>query len=181
LLRPDTLKNCYAILDLSPGATEEEVRDAYLDLVKVWHPDRYSHESPRLRKRAEEKLRLLNEAYERIRSGAPDPIEPEPASEPAHEGISALTVLLFPKNFGDRWGYVNAPGQMVISPQFDFAAPFIDGVARVRERGHWGFIDRIGRHVIAPGFSTPATSPKAWPRWCSARSGVTSTRRAPTS
>ncbi|HYO75877.1 MAG TPA: J domain-containing protein, partial [Thermoanaerobaculia bacterium] len=34
------LDDCYALLDLRPGASEEELKRAHRDLAKVWHPDR---------------------------------------------------------------------------------------------------------------------------------------------
>jgi curved DNA-binding protein CbpA len=49
------------VLGVSSGATAEETRLAYLDLVKVWHPDRFSHDL-RLRRKAQEKLADINEA-----------------------------------------------------------------------------------------------------------------------
>lgn len=39
----DDMKRYYEILELEPGASPEEVKRAYRDLVKVWHPDRFSH------------------------------------------------------------------------------------------------------------------------------------------
>ena len=55
----------YKILDLEPEAPLEEVKKAYRDLVKVWHPDRFQ-DSQRLQKKANEKLSAINEAYEKI-------------------------------------------------------------------------------------------------------------------
>jgi hypothetical protein len=151
-LAGNNLADCYALLDLTPGASEEEVRAAYLDLVKVWHPDRYAHESPRLRKRAEEKLLALNQAYERIRTGVGAP-PPEPDVETkAPASVTPLSVLLYPKDFGGVWGYVNSAGRLVIQPRFDFAAPFADSLARVRQKGRWGYVDREGEYVIPPTF-----------------------------
>lgn len=51
------------VLGLNSRATPEEIRLGYLDLVKVWHPDRFSHDL-RLRRKAQEKLKDLNEAFE---------------------------------------------------------------------------------------------------------------------
>lgn len=59
------VREAYATLGIEPGATAAEVREAYLDLVKVWHPDRHSHE-PRLQAKAQEKLRQINLAYETV-------------------------------------------------------------------------------------------------------------------
>ena len=57
----------YKILELNSGASEEEIRQAYKDLVNVWHPDRFPH-NQRLRKKANEKLREINIAYEKLRA-----------------------------------------------------------------------------------------------------------------
>jgi len=57
----------YEILGISPDASIEARKQAYKDLVKVWHPDRFSHD-PRLQQKAQEKLQEINEAYEKIKS-----------------------------------------------------------------------------------------------------------------
>lgn len=57
----------YEILGLEPGASPEEVKQAYRDLAKVWHPDRFPND-PRLQQKAQEKLKEINEAYERLQS-----------------------------------------------------------------------------------------------------------------
>lgn len=59
-----------AVLGLGPAATQEEIKEAYRDLTKVWHPDRFSGD-PRLQKKAEEKLKCINGAFERLRSVRP--------------------------------------------------------------------------------------------------------------
>ncbi len=61
------LKRSFQILEVRYGASEKEVRQAYRDLVSVWHPDRFSG-NPRLQTRAEEKLKEANAAYETLRS-----------------------------------------------------------------------------------------------------------------
>lgn len=53
-------------LELDRNASCEEIKQAYLDLVIVWHPDRFSH-NPRLQQKAEEKLKLFNQAYEYLK------------------------------------------------------------------------------------------------------------------
>lgn len=59
------INKCFEILGLKPGASLEEVKEAYGDLVKVWHPDRFSHD-PKLQAKAQEKLREINEAYQKV-------------------------------------------------------------------------------------------------------------------
>lgn len=61
------LRKCFDILEVRQNGTMEEVRQAYKDLVKVWHPDRFA-EDPRLRVRAEKRLKEINTAYETVKA-----------------------------------------------------------------------------------------------------------------
>ena len=56
------MKNPYEVLGIREGASEEEIKKAYRELVKKYHPDQY-RDNP-LSKLAEEKLREINEAYD---------------------------------------------------------------------------------------------------------------------
>lgn len=60
------MKDPYEVLGLKPGASEAEIKRAYRELVKKYHPDRY-RDNP-LAGLAEEKLREINEAYEYLMS-----------------------------------------------------------------------------------------------------------------
>jgi hypothetical protein len=55
-------------LGVKPGASVAELKAAYRDMAKVWHPDRFGHDE-RLQKKAQEKLKEINEAYELLVSG----------------------------------------------------------------------------------------------------------------
>lgn len=61
------LNRFYQILDLEPGVSPAEIRQAYWDLAKVWHPDRFPHDH-RLQLKTQEKLKEINEAYEMLSS-----------------------------------------------------------------------------------------------------------------
>lgn len=58
------MKDPYEILGISPGANDEEVKQAYRRLAKKYHPDKYSN-SP-LAESASEKMKEINDAYDRI-------------------------------------------------------------------------------------------------------------------
>ena len=58
----------YKVLNVSPSASDEEVKKAYRDLARKYHPDNY-HDNP-LADLAQEKMKEINEAYERSRSSA---------------------------------------------------------------------------------------------------------------
>jgi len=59
------LKNCYKILEIQQTASLPEIKQAYRDMIGIWHPDRYA-QSPRLHEKATEKLKELNIAYNEI-------------------------------------------------------------------------------------------------------------------
>ncbi|MCJ7615369.1 MAG: tetratricopeptide repeat protein [Desulfobacterales bacterium] len=61
------IQRYFEILELDSKASPDEVKQAYRDLVNVWHPDRFPG-NPRLKQKAEEKLKEINEAYERALS-----------------------------------------------------------------------------------------------------------------
>jgi tetratricopeptide (TPR) repeat protein len=56
----------YETLGLQPGASLDDVKQAYRRLAKTWHPDRFT-ESPALKQQAEEKIKAINHAYRFLR------------------------------------------------------------------------------------------------------------------
>lgn len=54
----------YRVLGVSPNATDEEIKAAYRELAKKYHPDNYSG-SP-IADLASEKMKEINEAYDEI-------------------------------------------------------------------------------------------------------------------
>ena len=58
------MNNPYKVLGVNEGASQEEIRSAYLKLVKKYHPDKYTDSD--LKELANEKLVEVNEAYEML-------------------------------------------------------------------------------------------------------------------
>ena len=63
----DDIAKAYAVLELEPGASLPDVNQAYKDLVFIWHPDRIPADNTRLRDKAQDKLKRLNEARSRLK------------------------------------------------------------------------------------------------------------------
>src|SRR6186997_487243 len=59
------LEESYRALGLKPGASLQEVRRSYREMVKFFHPDRHQA-SPGLVRKATEETKKLNLAYERV-------------------------------------------------------------------------------------------------------------------
>ena len=57
----------YKILGIEPTATDDEVKKAYREMAKKYHPDKVAYLGEDVRKSAEQKLQEVNEAYEKIR------------------------------------------------------------------------------------------------------------------
>src|SRR5262245_26831866 len=62
----DDVRRAYSILGVAPTASPQEIRRRYLHLVQEWHPDKHNQD-PVAQWRANEKTKLLNEAYPRIK------------------------------------------------------------------------------------------------------------------
>ena len=65
-LRGSSLEDAYKVLEISPEATDAEVRAAYRRLALKHHPDKVAALGEDIRKAAEVKFQEINEAKERI-------------------------------------------------------------------------------------------------------------------
>lgn len=58
------MQNPYEVLGIKPTATDDEVKAAYREMAKKYHPDNYANNP--LSDLAEEKMQEINEAYDTI-------------------------------------------------------------------------------------------------------------------
>jgi hypothetical protein len=97
------------------------------------------------------------------------PVEPSNNSATPKSFRDSVPVLL-PVKVSGKWGYVNATGQLVINPQFDYADEFQEGRALVclgtpcswwdpsdSNQSRWGYIDTGGKVVITPQYAAAAS------------------------
>ena len=59
--------SAYKILGIDSNATDDEVKKAYREMAKKYHPDKVAYLGEDVRKSAEQKLQEVNEAYEKIK------------------------------------------------------------------------------------------------------------------
>ena len=86
------MTNPYTVLGVDPSATDEEIKKAYRELAKKYHPDNYA-DSP-LADLAQEKMKEINEAY--------DTIQKERMSKGSSSGYSGDS------SFAEIRSYINA-------------------------------------------------------------------------
>jgi hypothetical protein len=110
----DDFGRCLSLLGLEPGANPEQIKEAWRDLVQVWHPDRFNG-NDRLQHKAQEKLKQINQAYEKLRNrqsgasagfsaaGAPTAAYDYPAYDAQQPPDDPLEVLRQGVNVWNLW------------------------------------------------------------------------------
>jgi hypothetical protein len=66
---------------------------------------------------------------------------------------------------GGFWGFINARGDMVLSPEFEYASDFRNGKAIISRQGKYGVIDSTGNFLIKPEYSLISWLPDAGDRF----------------
>lgn len=117
------------------GLTPEERRVAFFGIV----PDDKVHE---FAQRA-----MLPYNYHYINCEGEKVEDPGPAHNPA---MAPGELINFQK--GDKWGYKNAEGKVVIEPKFAGALAFHEGLAAAHDGKAYGYIDKSGEFVIPPQY-----------------------------
>ena len=65
--KPTRVGDPYAVLGVSPSASEAEIEQAYRRMISEYHPDRVSNAAKEIRALAEKRAREINSAYEEIK------------------------------------------------------------------------------------------------------------------
>ncbi|MBU9818115.1 WG repeat-containing protein [Rahnella sp. C60] len=68
-----------------------------------------------------------------------------------HESRAAV-LLPAADTQGERWGFLDNQGQLVIKPVFEKVGDYHFGTAAAMQQGKWGFIDLTGNWMIPPAF-----------------------------
>ncbi len=63
--KPDQSKY-YRVLGINPGATKNEIHDAYIELAKKWHPDRFVNAGVAEIEEATDKFQEITDAHDHL-------------------------------------------------------------------------------------------------------------------
>ncbi len=101
------INHAYEILGLKPGASQAQVKRAYRQLVKIWHPDRFFDQKQK--QEAEEKIKEINAAYNYLKSESPsEPPTPENPSSSSPTNPPKTSVNRWDAETFYTWGVENA-------------------------------------------------------------------------
>ncbi|MEH2275056.1 MAG: DnaJ domain-containing protein [Nostoc sp.] len=101
------LNHAYEILGLKTGASQAQVKRAYRQLVKIWHPDRFLEQKQK--QEAEEKIKSINAAYNKLKSESPsEPPTPENPSSSSPTNPTKISVNRWDAENFYSWGVENA-------------------------------------------------------------------------
>lgn len=109
----------YAVLGVGRNATEDEVKKAYRDLARKYHPDNFNDKTSA--EMANEKMQEINTAYDEIMKNL---------RNGGGSGYSGST------NFADIRQYINIG-------RLDAAQELLDGVPIERRNAEWYFLNGV--------------------------------------
>ncbi len=125
-------------------------------LVEIGPAEAHADEGPLFPVEVDGRLGFINVHGQMV---IPAQFEPDPFSV-FSEGLAPVRT-----GMGEKVGYIDTTGAMVIRPQFDLADAFSEGLAPVAgANGLWGFIDKTGvfalpaRYDLKPGPFTDGLS-----------------------
>ena len=129
-------KNPYAVLGISESATDAEVKTAYRELAKKYHPDNYQ-DSP-LRELATEKMKEINEAYEEIQRMRKEGRSYSSGST-ANRGYNTNA---YNYNNYNSYTHTNYPDvrNYIRAGRYDDALTILNGVPFANRDAEWNFL-----------------------------------------
>lgn len=77
----------YVVLQVTPGAAPAEITAAFHRMAQMYHPDKVAGLAAEFRELAEQRMKEINAAYERIKKGTLS-VTPRPARAPAEPPVS---------------------------------------------------------------------------------------------
>lgn len=135
--------NPYQVLGVAETATDVEIKNAYRQLAKKYHPDNYA-DSP-LADLAEQKMKEINEAYDMICD-----MRRNPGSSRSNSSYTS--------NANTQYTHTNFPDvrRMIKEGRLDDAMQILNGVSGTSRNAEWYFL--MGMIFSRKGWSEQAFS-----------------------
>lgn len=140
--------NPYKVLGVSENASQEEIRRAYLELVKKYHPDKYV-DNP-LKDLANEKLKEVNQAYDMLQKKQTTSSYGSSSQGSSYSGEYS-TELARARNYINQNNLNAAKGVLDNIPVHNAEWNYLYGILYLR----WGWYDKARQHITMAYESEP--------------------------
>ncbi len=117
------MNNPYKVLGIEPTATDDEVKKAYRELARKYHPDNYAGNP--LADLVEEKMKEINEAY--------DQIQKERSTSSSHSSTGGYGG----SSGGAEYAHVR---ELINNRRYSEAELILDAVSQSNRNAEWNFL-----------------------------------------
>ncbi len=138
------MKTPYQVLGVDPNASDEDIKKAYRNLARKYHPDKYRDSD--LAEVAEEKMKEINAAYEeiqRMRESGAQSSSGQAGGQGGYGGYGSY------EGYGNYGGYAQGQGstpfyiqvrQLINARRIAEAEQMLDGVSEADRGAEWQFL-----------------------------------------
>ena len=143
----------YQVLGVSPSATDEQIKSAYRELARKYHPDNYVNNP--LADLAQEKMKEINEAYDQIQRQRKQQQQSYSGQASANRGYSNAGYSRQSYSGQGRSQFADIR-QLLNSNRLSEAEELLEGIPQQRRDAEWYYLR--GRVVYVHGWLDQAYS-----------------------
>ena len=127
----------YQVLGVSPSATDEQIKSAYRDLARKYHPDNYVNNP--LADLAQEKMKEINEAYDQIQRQRKQQQQSYSGQASANRGYSNAGYSRQSYSGQGRSQFADIR-QLLNSNRLSEAEELLEGIPQQRRDAEWYYL-----------------------------------------
>lgn len=127
----------YQVLGVSPSATDEQIKSAYRELARKYHPDNYVNNP--LADLAQEKMKEINEAYDQIRRQRKQQQQSYSGQASANRGYSNAGYSRQSYSGQGRSQFADIR-QLLNSNRLSEAEELLEGIPQQRRDAEWYYL-----------------------------------------